>query len=458
MSTFRYDYSKTLWMKMYLATPDFEHKTSNVRIRFEDALEIIKTVDRLTQGIQKIVYLVGWQGLGHDDCYPEMHRVNDFLKRDEDRNGRESLLWLFMEAKKHHTVVSVHGNLADEYGENESHPEFVAADAIVKNPDGTHAVIEVFNGRNAYKISYKQFWESGLFKKYWEKFLDTVPVREAGTVHLDNFCIAESFSPRTTVEEQDEARNAILDYIRSEGIDVTSEYTYRELPLRADDYGHPIRRFYGKYCDNLPVSTWKEAPIRTLGRIPATWWTSNMTAEDCMRIPPSEYSGRLTDGALFAVFYGAMHGEDIWMSRGLRNEDWVPEFLRQFCTVQLPYFYLNRHARLTLEQDPDGTYTAGFSDGVVSRGRDGTILKNGLTLKAGGDVILPLTEDNRTFVAYSEGGSSGCRNVPDAAFGEASVWEISPEGNRYLETVPVRNGTVRLDVKPGQALVLFGKG
>ena len=61
MSTFRYDYSKTLWMKMYLATPDFEHKTSNVRIRFEDALEIIKTVDRLTQGIPKIVYLVGWQ-------------------------------------------------------------------------------------------------------------------------------------------------------------------------------------------------------------------------------------------------------------------------------------------------------------------------------------------------------------------------------------------------------------
>ncbi len=177
-----------------------------------------------------------------------------------------------------------------------------------------------------------------------------------------------------------------------------------------------------------------------------------------MRIPPSEYSGRLTDGALFAVFYGAMHGEDIWMSRGIRNEDWVPEFLRQFCTVQLPYFYLNRHARLTLEQDPDGTYTAGFSDGVVSRGRDGTILKNGLTLKAGGDVILPLTEDNRTFVAYSEGGSSGCRNVPDAAFGEASVWEITPEGNRYLETVPVRNGTVRLDVEPRQALVLFGKG
>ncbi|MBR4896477.1 MAG: hypothetical protein IKZ41_08610, partial [Clostridia bacterium] len=181
---FNYDYARTMWMKMYLATPDFPHGTSDVKINFEQALGIIKTVDALTQGITKILYLVGWQGLGHDDCYPEMHKVNDFLKRDCDRDGREGLLWLIAEAKKYHTVVSVHGNLADEYGDNESHADFVRENAIVKHPDGESAVIEVFNGRNAYKVSYKQFWESGLFKKYWEKFLETVPVREAGTVHL----------------------------------------------------------------------------------------------------------------------------------------------------------------------------------------------------------------------------------------------------------------------------------
>ena len=128
---FNYDYSKTLWMKMYLATPDFSRRVSDVKITFEEALGIIRTVDILTQGITKIVYLVGWQGLGHDDCYPEMHKVNDFLKRGCDRDGRESLLWLIGEAKKHHTVVSVHGNLADEYGENDSHGEFVRADAQV---------------------------------------------------------------------------------------------------------------------------------------------------------------------------------------------------------------------------------------------------------------------------------------------------------------------------------------
>ncbi len=451
---FNYDYSKTLWMKMYLATPDFSRGVSDVRITFEQALGIIKTVDALTQGIEKIVYLVGWQGLGHDDCYPEMHKVNDFLKRDCDRDGRESLLWLIGEGRKYHTVVSVHGNLSDEYGENESHAEFVRANAIVKHPDGEPAVIEVFNGRNAYKISYKQFWESGLFKKYWEKFLDTVPVREAGTVHLDNFCIAENFYPRTTVEEQDEARRAILDYIRAEGIDVTSEYPYRELPLRADDPGHPIRRFYAKHVDELPAGSWKDAPIRTLGRIAATWWTSFLTPEECLKIPPSLYSGHLTDGALGAVYYGAMHGEDIWMSRGIRPEDWVPAFLREFCTYQLPYFYLNRYERTGLVKNDDGSWTARFSDGVESRGSDRSITKNGIVVKRGGNVILPLTEDNRLYIAYSDEGFAGRWNLPDAAFTSGTVYEITAEGNRRLSSCALENGGIEWPLKPGQAVAI----
>ena len=50
-----YDYSQTLWMKMFLARPDFDNNCSEVLITFEQALEIIKAADRLTQGIRKIV-------------------------------------------------------------------------------------------------------------------------------------------------------------------------------------------------------------------------------------------------------------------------------------------------------------------------------------------------------------------------------------------------------------------
>lgn len=450
---FNYDYSRTLWMKMFLAVPDFENNKSNVKISFEQALDIIRVVDNITQGITKIVYLVGWQGLGHDDCYPEMHKVNDFLKRDCDENGRDSLLWLIGEAKKYHTVVSVHGNLADEYEENESHEEFVKADAIVKDPDGNPAVIEVFNGRKAYKISYKQFWESGLFVKYWEKFCETVPVKEAGTVHLDNFCIAENLCPRTTVEEQDEARNAILDYIMAQGIDVTSEYTYRELSLRNETPDHPIRKFYAAHGEKLSGGDWTEAPMRTLGRIAATWWTSNVTAEECISVPPSLYSGHLTDRNLGNVFYGTMHGEDIWMNLGIDPDVWAPAFIREFCTYQLPYMYLNRYKRMSIEKTLEG-YTAYFADDVVSCGSDCSITKNGTVLKRGNNGILPLDDDNRIYIAYSETGCSGKWYMPDADFEKAEIFEMTAGGNRPLGECDIIGGAVELDVKAGQALVL----
>ena len=97
---FNYDYSKTLWMKMFLAKPDWEKNSSEVLINFEQALEIIRIMDNITQGVKKIVYLVGWQGLGHDDCYPEMEVINPYLKRDCDATPRDSFMWLFEEAEK----------------------------------------------------------------------------------------------------------------------------------------------------------------------------------------------------------------------------------------------------------------------------------------------------------------------------------------------------------------------
>ena len=455
---FTYDYSKTMWMKMFMASPDFENNTSNVRITFEQALELIKTMDHLTQGVQKIVYLVGWQGLGHDDCYLESEKINPYLKRDCDATARDSFLWLYEEAKKYHTVVSVHSNIADEFGACAMHEDYVKADAIVKHPDGTPAVIEVFNGRDAYKVSYKQFWESGLFRKYWETLCETLPIKEAGTLHLDNFCIAESFFPRTDVEEQNDARNAILDFIHAQGVDVTSEYPCRELPFRADYPDHPIReKFYALHAADLPgAEDWSKIPNRMMGRVPATWWTSHLTAEDCMNHPASVCSGHLL-GDLGDVFYGAMHGEDIWANRGLDNKAWVPAFIREFCTYQVPYFYLNRYERLSMETLAEGGYRVTHSDGVVSNGHTHSIEKNGVTLKRGNTLLLPLTEDNMKFIAYADEDFAGMWNIPDANFKKGSVYEITADGNRWIGTCEVTDGTMELNIKAGQGIVICGE-
>lgn len=438
--SYRYDYSKTMWMKMFLAKPDFPNNRSYVYINFEQALELIKTMDILTQGLQKIVYLVGWQGLGHDDNYPDMTEVNDFLKRDCDESGRESLLWLIKEAKKYHTVVSFHGNVADAYEASPSFAELTAAHAVCMGQDGTPLPLDVYNERDTYKTSFRQYWESGIFKKYFDRFCDLVPVREVQTLHLDAFGITENQNPVTGVEEQDEARNKILDYIASLGIDVTTEFTYRELPHN-DDAGKENRSF-------------TEAPVRMLGRVAAAWWMNNLTPDEYVKYSPSLFTGHPMDPKMGDVFYGSMHGEDIWQRCGRDNEKWVPEFVREFCTYQLPYFYLNRFTRLSCEEQEDGSFIGRFSDGVVSSGASRTITRNGIAVKCGDDVLLPLDEKNDRFIAYSASGKSGEWAIPDASDGPARLYEIAACGNRFLGETNISSGSVILSVKAGQALLI----
>lgn len=99
MKKFNYDYSQTMMMKIIVANPD-NKGGSKVFNTFDEVLEIIKKTDELTAGAPKIIYLVGWQYLGHDDRYPEFFEVNRFAAGTETaEEAREKLLWLIREAK-----------------------------------------------------------------------------------------------------------------------------------------------------------------------------------------------------------------------------------------------------------------------------------------------------------------------------------------------------------------------
>ena len=72
---YNYDYAQCMVMKLKMADPDKARLgKSKVLMTFEQALDFIKKVDAITQGIPKIYYLVGWQYLGHDDKYPDFSR------------------------------------------------------------------------------------------------------------------------------------------------------------------------------------------------------------------------------------------------------------------------------------------------------------------------------------------------------------------------------------------------
>ncbi|RLD81470.1 MAG: hypothetical protein DRJ10_06150, partial [Bacteroidetes bacterium] len=83
-------------MKLGISVPDQKGGTRIINT-FEDALEIIKKADKLSLGVAKIIYLVGWQYNGHDDKYPAFFEVNKAMKRKGDKTAEESLMWLMRE-------------------------------------------------------------------------------------------------------------------------------------------------------------------------------------------------------------------------------------------------------------------------------------------------------------------------------------------------------------------------
>ena len=90
-------------------------KPHDVLCTFEQALEVIRRTDNLTQGIPKIIYLVGWQAGGHDHWYPAWFPVNENIKRPQDATALESLRWLIREGRKYTTTVRLHINMVDSY-------------------------------------------------------------------------------------------------------------------------------------------------------------------------------------------------------------------------------------------------------------------------------------------------------------------------------------------------------
>ena len=99
-------------------------------------------------------------------------------------------------------------------------------------------------------------------------------------------------------------------------------------------------------------------------------------------------------------------------------------------------------------------YTVTFSDSVISKAADRSITKNGIVLKKGNDVILPLTDDNKIFIAYSENGCDGKWSIPDAEFAKAEIYNITVDGNEHISDVTIENKTISMKLNAGQAVVI----
>ena len=318
---FTHDYTRCMMMKLKMADPD-RKGGSIIHCNCEKALEIIKQTDNITLGVKKIIYLVGWQYNGHDDKYPAFFEVNEGIKRECDDTALDSLLWLIKEAKNYNTIVSVHINFADAYEDSPLFDDFVKAGALIRNAFGKPAKIEKYNGKPCYKVSYKEEWESGLFQKRVDKILEMLPIEEAGTVHVDNFQCYVNRKPFVSAEEMQSYRDKMIAYLADKGIDITSEFTYRE--------GKGTALLYGRITRDVTPTRY---PIALLDKIPAVWWVDKMTKQEYFDYYPQRYCGGLPkDKRIRKMLYGNIHGEELWL-----KDNWQRDFAKEFYTVQFLY-------------------------------------------------------------------------------------------------------------------------
>lgn len=442
MVKYNYDYTKTMMMKLCLAVPD-RNGGSTVINTFADAFEIIKKVDAITCGISKIIYLVGWQYNGHDDKYPDFFEVNEALKYP-DKTARESLLYLIEEAKKYHTVVSLHINFNDAYENAPSFDRFVKANALIRDKKGRPYGIEKYNGLDCYKTSFKEYWESGLFKEMFDRLFTVVPLSELKTVHVDNFQCYKNHAPYISVTEMQNYRRRMIEYVASKGIDITSEFTYRE-------YDKMVNRPPFKMRGSLHSVN---APIDTLGYIPAVWWYSNITKKDLITVSPQKMCGGMYSNKRFGNYlYGNIHGEDVFPNNNGKNSDWENEFKEQFATVQVPFQYLCNFKRLSIKGFGKSERCV-FENEVTSYNKDRRITVNGETVKENENLLLPLLHLKETYIAYSKNGDAREWILTDKNYKKAQISVYENGEYKFISEQSVTDGKIHLKIKPQELLCI----
>ena len=439
---FNYDYSKCMVMKLGMAHPEKKiPNKSHVKLTFSDALEYIKKIDNITQGITKIYYLVGWQYLGHDDKYPDFFEVNEALKRPEDKTAYDSFKWFCEEAKKYHSVISVHINFNDAYDNAPSFGEFVKNNALIRKKNGKIDPIENYNGRKCYKTCLKAYWETGLFKKMFDRFIETFPfIAETGTIHVDNFQCYKNYAPYISIREMQDARREMIKYVHNKGIDITSEFTYKE------NDSLPNKPIFG-----LPRDHFRKETMDTVGLIPLSWWCYRMTEKELVETPPSVYcGGEFREKKYNKLLYGNMHGEDIVIKE---NNNWAEDFIYRFATYQVPCHFLNSHKRLAIN-GKGSNLSCIFSDGIVSYAKGEKITLNNKLIKDGDTLFLPFVHKEKQYIAYSVKGDIRIWDIPEKNLKSAKIYRISENGNKLIKEIEILNNKIELFIKPKTALLI----
>ena len=442
-----YAYDQTLVLKLFCSQALFDGKykrrdngKSEVYQTFSSALDVIKRIDKLTLGIPKIVYLVGWQYNGHDSKYPAFFDANKRLKRPQDSTANQSLKWLMKEAFKYHTTVSLHINMLDAYEDSPLWDEYVKYNIIAKAKDGT-----ILKSEWGSPVSYAKEWSLGYTQKRIDSLCRLLPIEKAGTIHIDAFHTYPplikkdssgkdyvDLSPKIispylsyTIADEQKAQENIFNYFNSKHIDVTSE-------------GVDFLR-----------------PTSFEGLQPMAWWFPG-ELNNYLKWPASYYCGGVDESEWGQLFGTSMHGEDIIKKDPKNLKGWK----EQFCTHTLVWMYLNKLNRLFLIQSKTGKQMHYENKVVVKLNNDNyRIITAGMaTLVNGEDVLMPAVWITKpALIAYSKNGySEKSWQLPGkfSRYKNFKMYKVTQQGNQLLRTLHATNEKLVLTVPPDEMLLL----
>ncbi len=465
------DYTSMLTIKIMLAFQDMVDRTkSEVLLRFDEALQRIKEIDKLTLGIPKLVYLVGWNGLGHDDKFPNWDIFNENLC-DKGQEPVEELRKLMQEAQKYNTTVSLHINSNDIYKDSPLW-DYCEDNDLIDKRNGELYRYAQWQGKDTYLMNFKKSWESGFYKEQVDKLLETLPeLKSAASIHSDAFLCR--WSDQCSYEESQAARRQMIRYWRDCGMDLTSEFIYGTVEEGDDE----VQRF-GTNGNNAK-------PAGLVGIMPYAWHLAQ-NEEWWFRRPQSllagggipHYINALAieeDYERIAFLYGcSMQGEDILVEdcRKINKEgtspNWDYKFKASFYTTTALYVYLNRFKNITTYKNGEETIlnkednlTSVYSPIPEKR----VITKDSKAIRRDNDVFVPVSwiKNFPAVAAYSEKGYTNMKwSFLDDWNGikEVDIYNISKDGLKLIsEKVTVSdNLELELSLELNQAVLIVPTG
>lgn len=441
----RVPYHQTLTLKLFMSQALFDGKfkrrdngKTEVYLNVDQAFEQIKMIDALTLGMPKVVYLVGWQYMGHDSKYPAWFEGNPALKRKQDSTTLQSLRWLMKESLNYNTKVSLHINMFDAYEDSPLWDTYVKNNVIARRKDGS-----LLGGEWGYPISYAQEWATGLAQKRIDSLCELLPIQQAGTIHIDAF---HTWPPIP-----------ILNPDGSWGVDLDKKPTSPYLNFTVDDETSAQQNIYA-YWSSKGIDVTSEGVdfLRGNGFVEyqsMAWWFNNKS--NYLKWPADVYTGGKDNSVWGRLFGSSMHGEEI-----IKNDPvGLTGFKKQFSTGTVIWYFLNQLERKFLVESPRQREVH-FSEKVITSYTDDTfrLTQDGILLVENEDVFLPARWIGETaIIAYS---STGYQNrswkLPPGyqQFKKAILYNISTNGQQKIERLSIRKNAIPLSLQKDQLILI----